>query len=61
MATLTILTEGMGRDVMGSCQSVIRKQDVGRCHATCPMVFLGQKVQPPAKSKGGEEGPELGK
>ena len=46
---------------MGSCQSVIRKQDVGRCHATCPMVLLGQKVQPSAKSKGGEEGPELGK
>lgn len=46
---------------MGSGQSVIREQDVGRCYATCPVVLLGQKVQPPAKSEGGEDGPELGK
>ena len=26
-----VLTEGTGRDVMGSGQSVIREQDMGRC------------------------------
>ena len=46
---------------MGLGPSVIREQDVGRCYATCPVVLLGQKVQPPAKSEGGKEGPGLGK